>query len=667
MKFKQKKLLALVISFAMIVSVIPTSAFANEEEVVVSEKVATLSATADDGMDNDELFEMYAQKTLYPSNRKMARASNISGNMLPSGSAMKKMYTDIKPKLIEVANGKITSTKFTLKGSNYGLGWSKSQLGCEIVNGNKLTDAASKAIAKKFAAQIDVNKLLQTFLADCPYELYWFDKTQGGMEIEYNISYNSTNVYVTDVFVYFTVAKDYRGSNKYTTNQKKTGAATKAASNAKAIVAAYKDKTDWQKLEAYGAKICQLVSYDDTAAGDITMDYGDPWQLINVFDNDPKTNVVCEGYSKAFKYLCDLSDFTEGTKCYCVTGNMIALDTNINVEHMWNVVKINGQNYLVDVTNCDEGTIGQGTGLFMKTASGAYRNHKDHVVNLEDVKVKYSYFDEQYGLYENGYPCICKVVGHAHSYGGWQSDTNYHWKSCSCGSITGYKKHTASDWKTSLSSSNPTRYKQCTVCGKILQRESLFTLKSVSAYLYGYDDFKISWSSTSNGGYNGGYKVKYKVQYKKSGGKWYNVSSGTTGKSITKKNLADGAKYAFKVTPYITVNGKNYYGTAKSTSYVYTLKKVSKPTVKKSSKNYVKVSWKNIAGDSGYQVYRSKYKNKKFTKVKTVSSKYTYAKVKTPRKKNYYYKVRAYKKTKVNGKYVTVYGPWSSVKSYKLK
>lgn len=61
MKFKQKKLLALVISFAMIVSVIPASAFANEEGVV-SDKVATLNATDNGGMDNDELFEMYAKK-----------------------------------------------------------------------------------------------------------------------------------------------------------------------------------------------------------------------------------------------------------------------------------------------------------------------------------------------------------------------------------------------------------------------------------------------------------------------------------------------------------------------------------------------------------------------------------------------------------------------------
>ena len=52
--------------------------------------------------------------------------------------------------------------------------------------------------------------------------------------------------------------------------------------------------------------ICDAVTYDDAAADDSTnTPYGDPWQLISVFDSDPNTNVVCEGYSKAFKYLVD--------------------------------------------------------------------------------------------------------------------------------------------------------------------------------------------------------------------------------------------------------------------------------------------------------------------------------------------------------------------------
>ena len=39
--------------------------------------------------------------------------------------------------------------------------------------------------------------------------------------------------------------------------------------------------------------------------GNNGLPYGDPWQLIYVFDDDPDTNVVCEGYAKAFKYEAD--------------------------------------------------------------------------------------------------------------------------------------------------------------------------------------------------------------------------------------------------------------------------------------------------------------------------------------------------------------------------
>ena len=183
--------------------------------------------------------------------------------------------------------------------------------------------------------------------------------------------------------------------------------------------------------------------------------------------------------------------------------------------------------------------------------------------------------------------------------------------------------------------------------------------KSVAAVLYGYDDFKVSWSSQKVTGAT----VKYKVEYKRYGGKWYTIYKGTTATSVKKVNLTDGVRYAFRVTPYVTVSGKNYYGKSKSTGYIYTLKKLNRPTVKKSSKYYARVYWNNIPGETGYEIARSKYSTKKFVVVKRVSYKYKSARIKTSRYKKYYYKVRAYKT--VNGK--RIYGPWSSVKSYTLR
>lgn len=180
---------------------------------------------------------------------------------------------------------------------------------------------------------------------------------------------------------------------------------------------------------------------------------------------------------------------------------------------------------------------------------------------------------------------------------------------------------------------------------------------SSSVKLYGYDDVKFSWSKSAGA-------TGYYVYYKKSTSSKYTYLGSTKNLSAYKANLTDGAKYFFRAYPYVEVGGKKY----RSSSYkvspgIYTLKKTYISKVSKASRNYVKVQWKNIYGESGYQIARSKYSSKKYSVVKTLSRKYSYSKIKTTRGRTYYYKVRAYKT--VNGK--RIYGPWSSAKKYKLR
>lgn len=180
---------------------------------------------------------------------------------------------------------------------------------------------------------------------------------------------------------------------------------------------------------------------------------------------------------------------------------------------------------------------------------------------------------------------------------------------------------------------------------------------SSSVKLYGYDDIKFSWSKSTGA-------TGYYVYYKKSTSSKYTYLGSTKNLSAYKANLTDGAKYFFRVYPYVEVGGKKYRSSSyKVSPSIYTLKKTSISKVSKASRNYVKVKWKNIYGESGYQIARSKYSSKKYSVVKTVSSKYSYSKLKTTRGKSYYYKVRAYKT--VSGK--KIYGPWSSAKKYKLR
>ena len=79
-----------------------------------------------------------------------------------------------------------------------------------------------------------------------------------------------------------------------------------------------------------------------------------------VFDGDSSTNVVCEGYAKAFKYLCDLTSFTGSVDCYTLTGDLSGAASGA---HMWNVVTVGGKSYMVDATFTDGGYTGLVMGM----------------------------------------------------------------------------------------------------------------------------------------------------------------------------------------------------------------------------------------------------------------------------------------------------------------
>ena len=228
---------------------------------------------------------------------------------------------------------------------------------------------------------IDANAVVDALVADLPYQFYWFDKVRG-----WNMSACDTDVFLITTedgtavafdlddpryeFKFF-VSKDYEPDGTpgtFNVDMNKTAAAAQAAEHAATIVEANSEKSDYEKLIIYRNYICENVSYDNDALAEGT-EYGDPWQLIYVFDEVDSTNVVCEGYSKAFQFLCDLSNFNnQRIESHIVTGTM---EYNGNSEdHMWNIMHMNdGKNYLIDVTNCDEGNAGEPDGLFLKGVS----------------------------------------------------------------------------------------------------------------------------------------------------------------------------------------------------------------------------------------------------------------------------------------------------------
>ena len=240
-------------------------------------------------------------------------------------AAERGLYNLLKEKFRQVADGQLDSSVFTL-------------------------DVSGLGIYRTGPSRLSINTeaILLALLLECPYEQYWFEKTKGWAS---SYRYNSSGRLSEMTFQCHTTedyAQEGSSPNTYRPNSpdtNKTRAAAAVMGNARALVAQNSGKSDYEKLAAYRDYICAQVEYDHNAARSSSY-YGAPWQLINVFDNNPRTNVVCEGYSKAFQYLCDLSSFSNDIECYQATGRT-------NGDHMWNTVRVNGQSYMVDLTACD--------------------------------------------------------------------------------------------------------------------------------------------------------------------------------------------------------------------------------------------------------------------------------------------------------------------------
>ena len=360
----KKRILSVLTALALVLTLFPSAAIAAEsgaapdsmgiERGYREEHVSV--PDAEDLPSNDELFAMYMMQKMYNVDYSTDTTADYGETRLTGAS--RELYRILKAKVQEIADGKAQTTKDMAISMTEG--WSSEQ---------EMTDGVSLVI--------------DCLLIDCPQTLFWYDKSyENGSTLAFSYSYSPSTPYKVSK-ISMVVAGDYRSAGAadvYTPDSTKLRSIDTAITNAEKIVETNANLPDYEKLLAYKNEICRLVSYNDTAADNDDTPYGDPWQLVNVFDHtgDNEKAVVCEGYSKAFQYLCDLSTFEDDVTCYTVTGDM-------GGGHMWNIVHIDGKNYHVDVTNCDEGMAGNPDRLFMVTGTKGtyiwkYQNSSGEVV-----------------------------------------------------------------------------------------------------------------------------------------------------------------------------------------------------------------------------------------------------------------------------------------------
>ena len=281
------------------------------------------------------------------------------------------LYNQVRAAVQDIAAGKTASAVVTLTIPSVA---EKSSYTIEDLGLSGTVSLNDALVALYAKLDYDLGLVMAAILSDLPYEMYWYGNryawTQPGYY--YHTKGNqltSLEFAESTITLSLSVQTAYAGSGSYTV--KTDAAATVTAVNtAKSVVSAAAGKTNYEKLDYYREWICGAVSYDTAAAAGNASDLN-PWNVIYVFDGNSSTNVVCEGYARAFQYLCDLTEWDGDVYCLYVSGYMGS------GAHGWNVVHMpNGSNYLVDLTNCDTGMIGYPRRLFMVggagSASGGY-------------------------------------------------------------------------------------------------------------------------------------------------------------------------------------------------------------------------------------------------------------------------------------------------------
>lgn len=379
---KRRKLLSLLLTVAMAISLIPATVMADDDEkesieietVYVEGETVTLEDVADD---SDEMFAGFVnlQFGIADAEDPVAKRGAKSRGAARAGDALEGVshyiYEGIAAEIGKIATGERTSTRFDVPLPSYH--FTAAEFGQSILNQTAYDEAMQKIMDE---VGDGLTMVLQALIKDFPYDLFWCSKdAQYGGSFPYECNDDRTEFDITPTIqIYLKIYPEYQSSEQFVLSDVIL-TVNDAAELAQSVVAMYAEYSDRDKLLAYKDWICENTSYnDDAAAAQGSAGYGNsnPWQLIWVFDGDPETNVVCEGYAKAFKYLCDLSTFSDpNIDCYIVTG---AMDGGTGAgPHMWNMVTLeDGNHYLVDVTNCDgdpnssEVSIGYPDKLFLR-------------------------------------------------------------------------------------------------------------------------------------------------------------------------------------------------------------------------------------------------------------------------------------------------------------
>ena len=352
------------------------------------------------------------------------------GNLLLDDPFDRESYKIVTNEVKMIANGDKIETNVQIDideligevdGEKYAsFGYTLNELG--FVDGENPTDEdiIERIKEKSFP---DIHLVYKALYEDRGDLLYW---SHGAMIGTYNgvlnkCEQNGETRYKLDgaykkiffkVFPYYMISGS---TNQFMVDTNKTGAAVRALNNAKAIINEAENglyDTDYKKICFFRDKICELNSYNfDAVSSEWDKSDMNPWKIIYVFDEDPLTNVVCDGYARAFKYLVENTEFdSDYINCDTVTGDLIQYQNDNLVSkgaHKWCIIRMDdGQRYFVDITGCDSGDSNSSDLKSLFFLNGVNnitedRKYKGYSVSKWGYTYEYLYEDSTYELYND--------------------------------------------------------------------------------------------------------------------------------------------------------------------------------------------------------------------------------------------------------------------------
>ena len=204
----------------------------------------------------------------------------------------------------------------------------------------------------------DINTLFQKSVVALNYdhpELSWL--LNAGTSIYFSFSGNDANGYTMTAFTSTPVSVPDFASDMSAMYNKIDDIVSKAPST-----------TLQEKLKFFHDEICKLTKYNDEAAKWVGESLPNnllyAWSPYGTFTGQP---VVCEGYARAFKMLCDKANIP----CALIGG------IGNTGAHMWNAVQMDdGKWYGVDVTWDDQDGISQIIDTYFLKCSSEFPKHE---------------------------------------------------------------------------------------------------------------------------------------------------------------------------------------------------------------------------------------------------------------------------------------------------